>query len=577
MFARFCGWSGIAVSLLVLVSTSSAASPKPNIVLVTLDSVRADRVGFLGRRSKLTPNLDNVARDSIIFEQAYSQAPDTVASTATILTGTYPQTHRASELSIPLPASVPYLPDVLHAAGYQTAAFVGSIALDPWDGPFQDYDRGFDRYGAPFHPPNLEESQSGKRRAPGQQVVARVAKWLAQKTGQPFFVWVNLSDAELPSGTPYDRGIGMADAAVNILVNVLRARSLYNDAVIVIASSHGEGLGAQGETTHGLFLYDETIHVPLLVKLPGNRMAGKRTSSRVRLVDIAPTLLELAGVASSSQMQGQSLLRIAQAASQSDQPAYARSVMPQQDFGCSMLESWRAGRYLFIRAPTPELYDVVADPGANHNLAQSSRATLDTMASQLAALDRRLGAEANNAASSGLTSSELQKLASLGYVGLQRTTTGVDAASHGKDPKEDISAINKTRTAIALSDSGKLERARSTFQEVLSSHPSFYLAQYGMGAALIKQRKFSEAISYLHKAIELQPDSAWAHFAMGIALISTGDFKTAVVHLKIASDRLPACSRVHFGLAVAYEHLGLNQDADRERTRSWQIERRVSQ
>lgn len=408
MFARLCWRSALAFPLLLLVSSSSAASSKPNIVLVTLDSVRADRLGFLGGRGKLTPTLDKLAHDSIVFEQAYAQTPDTVASTATILTGTYPQTHRASELSVPLPPSVPYLPDVLHTAGYQTAAFVGSIGLDPWDGPFQNYDRGFDHYGAPFHSPNRGESQAGKLREPGQQVIAKAAQWLAEKKSQPFFLWINLSDAELPSNIPYDRAVGRVDAALNTLIRALRDQSLFDDAVIVIASDHGENLGAHGEATHGVFLYDETIHVPLLLKLPGNRMAGKRTKSRVRLLDVAPTVLELAAVPSLPGMQGQSLLRIAQATSQNDQPAYARSAIPQQDFGCSMLESWRAGRYLFIRAPTPELYDVVADPNATHNLAQSSRATLDTMASQLQALDRRLGTDANKTASTGLTSSELQ-------------------------------------------------------------------------------------------------------------------------------------------------------------------------
>ncbi len=577
MVARLPGWFSLAVPILLLLSSNSAASPKPNIVLITLDSVRADRVGFLGGHGKLTPSLDMLARDSVIFEQAYAQAPDSVASTATILTGTYPQTHRASEFSVPLPASLPYLPDVLHAAAYHTAAFVGSVALNPWDGPFQSYDRGFDRYHAPFQLSKTEENYSGSIRERGTQVVARATKWLAQRKNGPFLLWIDLHDAELPNETSYDRAVGMTDAVVGQLMNFLRSQSLYYDALVVIASDHGESLGAHGEATHGVFLYDETIHVPLLLKLPGNRMAGKRTRNRVRLVDIAPTVLEVAGVASPSQMQGQSLLRIAQAASQIDQPAYARSAMPQQDFGCGPLESWRAGKYLYIRAPKPELYDPTADPSASHNLAQSSRATLDTMASQLLALDRQLGSEGNNGASSGLTSSELQKLASLGYVGLQRTDTGVNAASEGADPEKVISAIEKTKAAINLSEAGKLEGARSIFQEVLSAHPNFYLAQYGIGAALVQQRKYSEAISYLHKAIELQPDSAWAHFAMGVALIKTGDFKTAAVHLEIASDRLPACSGVHFDLAEDYKRLGRTDDAARERSRILQIEKRRSE
>ena len=160
-----------------------------------------------------------------------------------------------------------------------------------------------------------------------------------------------------------------ADAAVGKLVAALRASKLYDDALIVIASDHGESLGAHGEETHGVFLYDETIHVPLLVKLPQTLNAAKRVAARASLVDIAPTVLEIAGVAIPSQMQGQSLLRIAK--SNADQPVYSASDFPQRAFGWSALESWRAGKYLYVRAPKPELYDLSADPGATHNLAQS--------------------------------------------------------------------------------------------------------------------------------------------------------------------------------------------------------------
>ena len=178
-----------------------------------------------------------------------------------------------------------------------------------------------------------------------------------------------------------------ADAAVGKLVAAFRTSKLYDDALIVIASDHGQSLGAHGEETHGVFLYDETIHVPLLLKFPQNQNAGKRVNARARLVDVAPTILEIAGVPVPSQMQGQSLLRIAKA--NADQPAYSVSDFPQQAFGWSALESWRAGKYLYIKAPRPELYDLSADPGATRNLAQTSKATLETIAGQLDAFDRR--------------------------------------------------------------------------------------------------------------------------------------------------------------------------------------------
>ena len=393
--------------------------------------------------------------------------------------------------------------------------------------------------------------------------------WPANKQ-RPFFLWVHLQDPHAPYATSYDRAVAATDAAVGKLVSFLRSQSLYDDALIVIASSQGESLGAHGEETHGIFLYDETIHVPLVLKLPKNQMAGKQIKNRARLLDIAPTVLAVAGVPIPPQMQGQSLMRVAEASSQNDQPAYSRSELPQQGFGCSVLESWRAGKYLYIRAPKPELYDLSVDSNATRNLAQSSKATLETMASQLQALDNRLGNEPGKSAGSELTSSEMQKLASLGYVGLQKGGAGVNAATGGTDPKEVIAAINKTLAALLELDDGKPEKAIPLLRQVLAAQPATYLAQYGMGFAMVQQGQYAEAIGYLHKAIELQPDSAFAHYVMGLSLMKTGDFKASAIHLEIASGRLPAFSAVHSLLAEVYEHLGRSQDGARERARAAQ-------
>jgi choline-sulfatase len=563
-------WFLLCILTLVVFPVDSPAAAKPNIVLITLDSTRADRMGFMGAHGGLTPNLDGIAHQGLVFAQAYAQAPGTVASDATVLTGAYPQTHRASEFAVPLATTLPYLPDLLHSSGYRTAAFVGSILLDTRNGPFQGYDRGFDLYDAGFHQPQRGENRFQSVARHGDQVVARATSWLAANKQRPFFLWVHLQDPHAPYSTSYDRAVASADAVVGKLVRFLRSQSLYDDALIVIASSQGESLGAHGEETHGIFLYDETIHVPLVLKLPKNQMAGKQIRNRARLLDIAPTVLAVAGLPTPAQMQGQSLMRIAQASSQNDQPAYSRSELPQQGFGCSLLESWRAGKYLYIRAPKPELYDLSLDPNATHNLAQSSKATLETMASQLQSLDNRLGNEPGKSAGSELTSGEMQKLASLGYVGLQKGGAGVNAATGGTDPKELISAINKTLAAVLESDDGKAEKASPLLRQVLAVQPAFYLAQYGMGFAMVQQVQYAEAIGYLHKAIELQADSAFAHYMMGLSLMKTGDFKASAVHLEIASGRLPAFSAAHSLLADVYEHLGRSQDSARERTRAVQ-------
>jgi arylsulfatase A-like enzyme len=567
MLRSLGSWFLLGILPLLLSPVDSWAATKPNIILVTLDSTRADRMGFLGARGSLTPNLDGLAHQGIVFAQAYAQAPTTVVSAATILTGTYPQTHQASEFGTPLPATLPYLPALLHANGYRAAAFVGSLLLDPRNGPYQGYDRGFDLYDAGFH-----EALKGERRFQsverhGNEVATRAINWLKNNRHRPLFLWMHLQDPAGVSGSAYDRAIAAADTAVGRLMSLLRAQSLYNDSLIVVASPHGESLGAHGEGTHGVFLYEETIHVPLVLKLPKNQMAGKQTKNRARLLDISPTVLAEAGVAIPAQMQGQSLIRIAQATSQADQPAYSRSEFSKRAFGCSALESWRAGKYLYIRAPKPELYDLSSDPGAMHNLAQSAKARLETIASQLQTFDSHLGNDSSKSAGSGLTSSEMQKLASLGYVGLQKAGTGVNAAAEGIDPKDVIGAINKTMAAILDLEDGKPEKAILTLRQVIAIQPTSFVAQYGMGAALVQQQQYADAVPYLHKAIELQPDSAWAHYAMGLSLMKAGDFKTSAVHLEIAAGRLPGFDAAHVALAETYENLGRVPDGARERAK----------
>ena len=541
---------------------STQAATKPNIVLITLESTRADRMGFLGSKAKITPNLDGLARQGMVFEQAYSQTPLTVGSHATILSGTYPQTHRVSEFGARLAPTLPFLPDLLQARGYRTAAFVGSIALDPRDGLAPGFDRGFNVYDAGFQPLGAAGKSISVDR-PAAQVVARAIAWLAHGEKRPFFLWVHLNDPEAASVTSYTAAVAAADIAAGRLTAALRNAKLYDDALIVIASDHGQGLGAHGEDFHGVFLYDETVHVPLLLKLPQNQNPGKRVTAKARLVDVAPTVLEIAGVPVPSQMQGQSLLRIAR--TNADQPVYGSTDFPQRAFGWSALESWRAGKYLYIKAPRPELYDLSADPSATRNLAQTSKATLETIAGQLDAFDRRFSDSGNTAGGPELSSSEMQKLASLGYVGLQKSSAPASAAA-GVDPKDGIASANKILSALAVLNEGKPEKAVAILQPLVAAASKMYLAQFVMGAALARQQQYPQAIEYLRRAIELQADSTWVHFEMGSSLMKTGDYKTAVVHLEIVSHRLPEFAEAHTLLAQAYDHLGRTEEANRERS-----------
>jgi arylsulfatase A-like enzyme/Flp pilus assembly protein TadD len=580
--------AGVSLIFLSLSLSFAAAASKPNLVLITLDSTRADRMGFLGAKTAHTPNLDRLAGESIVFEHAYAQAPGSVVSHATILSGAYPQSTGITEIGGTLSPSLAYLPDLLKSQGYRTAAIVGSIDLDPWNGLAQGFDRGFQTYDAGFRPAIPGDARPPLTERRGDQVAARAITWLDHNAPQQFFLWVHISDARSPRAS-YDSAITAGDTAIGKLLSALQQRKIYENTAVIVVADHGESLGAHGEDTHGVFLYDETIHVPLLIKLPASQAAKPPTarvttkvSAKVRLVDIAPTLLEIAAIPVPSQMQGQSLLRIAKSKSSGgsgsgingDQPVYSRADLPQRGFGWSPLESWRAGKYLYIRAPKPELYDLTADPGAAHNLAQSSKATLDTMAAQLETFDRHFSGEAGKS-SAELSSSEMQKLASLGYIGLQKSSASATAVA-GTDPKDKIATANKVLAAASAGGQSKsgIAVAIAALTPLLSGNvsadPNLYLAQYALGAALARKGQYAEAAKHMHKAIELQPDSAWAHYEMGATLLKTGDFKTAVVHLEIATGRLPAFAPAHLFLAEAYEHLGRTEDAKRERSKGGQ-------
>lgn len=561
--------------ILLLIAASLYAAEKPNIILVTLDSTRADRMGFLGAKGGLTPNLDALAKQSAVFGHAYAQSPDTLASDAALLTGTYPPYNHVSQFGASLAASLPYLPQMLQAAGYRTAAFVGTLTLDPRDGFAPGFDRGFGAYDAGFRLPQAGESRYATVERRGSEVTSRALAWL-QRPGQgPFFLWLELNDPHAPyqpppgyarAGSAYNGEIKYADAQLGRLFAALRARKLYDGALIVVAADHGEALGEHGEEAHGIFLYDSTIHVPLLLKLPQNRPAT--AVAHVRLVDVAPTVLEVAGLPVPPQMQGQSLLRAMRQPGLGE-AVYSASSFSQQAFGWSRLEAWRAGKYLYIRAPKPELYNLESDPQAAHNLAGSSQATAGTMAGQLVAFDGRMAGKQGSSAQ--LSSSELQKLASLGYVGLQKTVSPSDTAVTGTDPKDEIALANKVEMALQLVEEGKPQPASAALQPVLKSHAELFLAQFTAGLAKMQERQYQAAVPFLRKAIELQPQAAWAYYEMGEALARSGDWKGAATHLEIAVARLPEMAAAHSTLAEAYTHMGRAADAKKERERAQQL------
>jgi arylsulfatase A-like enzyme/Tfp pilus assembly protein PilF len=563
-------------------SLASFAAPA-NIILITLDTTRADRMGFLGSKRGLTPNLDGLARRGVAFSRAYAHVPLTTPSHATILTGTYPQFNHVSDFGSPLAKYVPYLPDVLHQHGYHTAAFVGSQVLDPKGVAAPGFDRGFDTYDAGFHNRQGGEDRYRSEERRAMVVVNHAIAWLNQHPRAPFFLWVHLYDPHEPYDPPpsfkarypaslYDGEIAYVDFAVGKLLAALRSRALYEGSLIAVVADHGEAFGEHGEQSHGLFLYDETVHVPLLLKLAGDRSRGLRIENRVGLVDLAPTLLQEAGIETPPAMQGESLVKLMKPKANGghaggrspgdgapDRSVYAETDYPHRAFGWSSLRALRAGKYLYIDAPQPELYDQSADPGALHNLVNSSQAVADTMVSQLEEFRRKTSSAAT--AEAAVNPDQAEQLQALGYVISGVSKSDAEEKQRGPDPKEKVEVANLLHQALLAMDEGRYQDAIPRLQQVLKQEPSVALANLELGRAWNNMEDYTKALPWLQKAVELIPESGRAHYELGVALAETGDWAGSAVQLEAAVAHTPDSDEMHFYLGMAYDEIGRASDA----------------
>jgi arylsulfatase A-like enzyme/Flp pilus assembly protein TadD len=553
------------------VSKATRHSSQPNIILITLDTTRADRMGFLGSDRGLTPNLDALSKQSVVFTKAYAQVPLTTPSHAALLTGTYPQYSHLEDLGAPLGADLPYLPDLLHKRGYHTAAFLGAYILDP-SAAAPGFQRGFDIYDANFHQrkPGENRYKSIERRA--EEVADHALGWLSHHQQGPFFVWLHFYDAHDPYDPPepfkthyasdlYDGEIAYTDSIVGSFVEVLRKHGLYQNSVIAIAADHGEAFGEHGEERHGMFLYDETIHVPLLLKLPAERLGGKRIEAKVALAGVAPTLLEAAGVSIPSTMQASSLFPLmdanlaAGATSKSpEQPVYSESNYAHRAFGWSEMRSWRTGKYLYVKAPTKELYDQAKDPAATKNLAATDKAIAETLDSQLAAFQQKSSRTKTEATK--LDPSQAEKLRALGY--LASDSAGPESKATAEiDPKDKIDTANRFHRSLVDLEEDHYDEAIAELTQVLKQDPEMASGYLELGRALVHRERYQEALPVLQTAAEKNPSSGMAHYELALALIKTGDWEAALPEMKAAVVCSPKAAQMHFYLGAV--HLRLKQ------------------
>jgi len=431
----------VLVALLAAGAVGAACRSRPerepplNLLLVTLDTTRADALGAYGGRA-ITPSIDHLAAESVVFEQASTVAPLTLPAHSSLFTGLFPPGHgvHGNGQNALGPESVA-LAEQLKARGFRTGAFVSSFVLDHRWG----LDQGFDVYHDPGPGPD-------SLRRSADRVVDDALDWMQQPGDAPFFAWLHFYDAHAPARPPaefapisadddYFAAIGFVDFQLSRVMNYLAEHQLFDRTIVVVIGDHGESLGEHGEPTHGLFVYESVVHVPFIIRAPFANMQGRRVSEPVRMVDVMPTVLDLLGQSASPAIDGRTLVPLMTGAQQASRwEVYSESRYGFDRFGWSPLGALREGRFKVILAPRPELYDLETDPNESVNLYQERPDLAASMTERLRTLSKPSPA---SGASVPVDADTRARLAALGYVAAAARAPG-DPAPTLADPKDQI-------------------------------------------------------------------------------------------------------------------------------------------
>jgi choline-sulfatase len=510
------------------------APPRPDVYLITIDTLRADHVGCYGAKSVKTPNLDSLCRAGIRFAQAISPAPITNSAHASIFTGLYPSHHGVTDFGIPLVPSHLTIAEILKQNGYATAAFPAAVILDAKT-LAPGFGRGFDYYDSfPQLPPTAPRFGRLERRA--DDVVAHFAKWMSTAPAGPRFAWIHLYDPHDPYEPPapynaeykshlYDGEIAYADHALGVLMAALKRADRYNNALIIVVGDHGEGLGEHGEDTHGIFLYDSTLHVPLIIKLPASAHAGTVVAPQITSVDVVPTIVRELHIITTAKFDGAPLL----ASKSTQHQAVSETQYPLQ-FDWAPLKSLRAGGFKYIEAPRPELYNLHDDPKELNNIYAPWDQTLQKLRAELAEFRKTVPAQAAANAAAPVPENTLDELRALGYLGHDLGQTTAPEASLLPDPKDKIEVQNLLHAAMLANGENDLASARAALAKAVALDPNSATALADLGKNELKTGDARSAAQHLARAWQLKPQDSSIAVALGMALSANGD-NTAAQHV----------------------------------------------
>ena len=487
-------------------------------------------MGCYGAKNIETPTLDALGRDGVIFDRAISQVPLTWPSHAAILTGLYPFQNGVQDFTgQPLEPRFRSIAQAFKQQGYATGAVVSAFVLDRSWG----LARGFDFYDDAFSPEQFQHRDLGlvDRRA-GESVDHALA-WLNKNPRRPFFFWLHLYDPHSPYDPPepfrsqyhghlYDGEIAYADHELGRLIAWLKNNHLYSQSLIVFLSDHGESLKEHGEDEHGFFVYDATVHIPLIVKPPaGSGIRPGHVLRPVETVSVAPTLAAVAGIHDAIEKQFSSRALFATPSSE-EEDAYSETFYPFSSFGWSPLHAMETSRYHYIDAPVPELYDVTTDRTENKNLASERTAVIAVFKEKL---KKRLADRPfipSQKSSSGLSPDAMDKLRSLGYVAYRSPVSAEALASGLADPKSKLWEFNSILRAEDALRANDPEKGRSLLLQVREKDPEMYVVPFILGEAALGAQKWDEASAELRKCLELNPHFDQAMLGLARALIFQG-------------------------------------------------------
>jgi arylsulfatase A-like enzyme/Tfp pilus assembly protein PilF len=536
-----------------------------NVLFITIDTLRADRLGCYGFTGVETPRIDGLAGESVVFDRVTSTAPLTLPSHTSIFTGLVPPHHGVRDNGgFFLDAAKTTLAERFKAAGYATGAFVGAWVLDSKWGLAQ----GFDTYADHFDLSKYKILSLGTVQKPGDEVADGALAWLATVANQRFFAWVHLYDPHSPydppepyrtryAQQPYLGEIAYTDHVVGRLLDFLKERRIAERTLVVVTADHGESLGEHGEATHAYFIYAATTHVPLVIHTPWGYRG--RSAAPASSVDIFPTVLDLAGLAPEPGIDGRSLVptMMGGALPQPSPVAYSETYFPRYHFGWQHLRGLRDGAWSYIDAPHPELYDLAADPGERNNVYKANSRRAEDLRLRLESL---VGAESAAAPQrQSLDPDTLQRLAALGYVG---NATETDPHAVLPDPKDKLRLFNLMGRAKDAAQNEHLEEAMTMMREVLAEDPQIVDAHVTLGNWLLKSKRYDEAIAAFKEALALKPDNDVAMIDLALVYRTKGQTEAAIEGYRGALKLDPKNPQVWYQLATIYLDLGRTDQAE---------------